>query len=90
MLALPPYARALLSSASPWASRWAAACHDVKSWQQPHFDHDKTGFALTNKHHQLVFRYDRESMANATGVDYIARYPVFVAWRVGPRILLER
>jgi hypothetical protein len=27
-----------------------AACHDAKSWQQTHFDHDKTPFPLTNKH----------------------------------------
>ena len=27
-----------------------ATCHDATSWSQAHFDHDKTGFALTNKH----------------------------------------
>ena len=27
-----------------------AACHDAKSWQQTHFEHDKTPFPLTNKH----------------------------------------
>jgi hypothetical protein len=26
------------------------SCHDTKTWQQPHFDHDKTAFPLTNKH----------------------------------------
>ena len=28
------------------------ACHAAKSWQQTHFDHDKTPFPLTNKHAQ--------------------------------------
>lgn len=31
-----------------------AACHDAKSWQQPHFDHDKTAFPLTNKHKEVT------------------------------------
>ena len=25
-------------------------CHDAKSWQKPHFDHDNTLFHLTNRH----------------------------------------
>jgi tetratricopeptide (TPR) repeat protein len=40
--------------------------------------------------HQLVLRYDHLATANATGVDYIARYPLFGAWRIGPRILVQR
>jgi hypothetical protein len=27
-----------------------AACHDAKSWQRAHFDHNTTAFPLTNKH----------------------------------------
>jgi hypothetical protein len=40
--------------------------------------------------HQLAFRYDHATLANTTGVDYIARYPLFGSWRVGPRILVQR
>jgi tetratricopeptide (TPR) repeat protein len=40
--------------------------------------------------HQLVLRYDRLATADATGVDYIARYPLTGAWRIGPRILVQR
>jgi tetratricopeptide (TPR) repeat protein len=40
--------------------------------------------------HQLVLRYDHLATADATGVDYIARYPLIGAWRIGPRILVER
>jgi len=27
-----------------------STCHEAKAWQQTHFDHATTGFALTNKH----------------------------------------
>jgi hypothetical protein len=30
------------------------SCHDVKAWQQPHFDHDKTAFTLTNRHREVA------------------------------------
>jgi hypothetical protein len=40
--------------------------------------------------HQLILRYDHTSTADATGVGYIARYPISRAWRIGPRILVER
>jgi hypothetical protein len=40
--------------------------------------------------HQLVLRYDHLATADATGVDYIARYPLIGAWRIGPRILVQR
>ena len=40
--------------------------------------------------HQLVLRYDHLATADATGVDYIARYPLVGAWRIGPRILVQR
>jgi hypothetical protein len=38
----------------------------------------------------LVLRYDRFATADATGVDYIARYPIGGSWRLGPRILVQR
>lgn len=40
--------------------------------------------------HQLVLRYDHLATADATGVDYIARYPIWGSWRIGPRILVQR
>ena len=55
-----------------------------------------TGLLSNADFHQLVLRYDHFATADitgeerATGVDYIARYPLFGAWRIGPRILLER
>jgi hypothetical protein len=30
------------------------SCHDEKSWQPAHFEHDKTAFPLTNKHTEVV------------------------------------
>ena len=49
-----------------------------------------TGLLSNADFHQLALRYDHASTANTTGVDYIARYPLFGSWRIGPRILLQR
>jgi hypothetical protein len=49
-----------------------------------------TGVFSSADFHQFVLRYDHLSTADATGVDYIARYPLTGNWRVGPRILIER
>ena len=49
-----------------------------------------TGLLSTADFHQLALRYDHASTADTTGVDYIARYPLFGAWRVGPRVLIQR
>ena len=35
-------------------------------------------------------RYDHTSTANGTGVGYVGRYPLGGAWRIGPRVLVER
>ena len=31
-----------------------ASCHDARTWQQTHFDHDTTRFPLTNKHRDVT------------------------------------
>jgi hypothetical protein len=49
-----------------------------------------TGLFSNADFHQLALRYDRASTADTTGVDYIARYPLFGSWRIGPRILIQR
>ena len=49
-----------------------------------------TGLLSSADFHQLILRYDHTSTADATGVGYIARYPLSRAWRIGPRILVER
>ena len=49
-----------------------------------------TGLFSNADFHQLILRYDHTSTADATGVGYIARYPLAGAWRIGPRILVER
>ena len=49
-----------------------------------------TGLFSNADFHQLILRYDHTSTADATGVGYIARYPLVGAWRIGPRILVER
>jgi hypothetical protein len=49
-----------------------------------------TGLLSNTDFHQLALRYDHATTANTTGVDYIARYPLFGSWRVGPRILVQR
>jgi hypothetical protein len=49
-----------------------------------------TGLVGAADFHQLAFRYEHSDLANTAGVDYIARYPLFGAWRIGPRILIQR
>ncbi len=49
-----------------------------------------TGLLSSADFHQLALRYDHAPAANTTGVDYIARYPLFGSWRIGPRILIQR
>jgi hypothetical protein len=49
-----------------------------------------TGLLTNADFHQLVLRYDHTSTADTSGVDYIARYPLWGAWRLGPRILVQR
>ena len=49
-----------------------------------------TGLLSSADFHQLVLRYDHTSTADTSGVDYIARYPLWGAWRIGPRILAQR
>ena len=49
-----------------------------------------TGLLSNADFHQLALRYDHATTANTTGVDYIARYPLFGSWRIGPRILVQR
>jgi hypothetical protein len=49
-----------------------------------------TGLLSNADFHQLVLRYDHLPTADSTGVDYIARYPIWGAWRIGPRFLVQR
>ena len=49
-----------------------------------------TGLLSNADFHQLALRYDHADTATTTGVDYIARYPLFGSWRIGPRILVQR
>ncbi len=39
---------------------------------------------------QVVLRYDHTATYNAIGWQYIARFPVFGAWRIGPRLAVQR
>jgi Outer membrane lipoprotein/SPOR domain len=49
-----------------------------------------TGLLSNADFHQLVLRYDHLPTADSTGVDYIARYPIWGSWRIGPRFLVQR
>jgi hypothetical protein len=49
-----------------------------------------TGLLSNADFHQLVLRYDHLPTADSTGVDYIARYPLWGSWRIGPRFLVQR
>jgi hypothetical protein len=49
-----------------------------------------TGLLSNADFHQVALRYDHGTTADTTGVDYIARYPLFGSWRMGPRILVQR
>lgn len=44
----------------------------------------------TNDFNQFIVRYDKTPTYNVIGWQLISRYPVFGAWRVGPRMLFER
>jgi len=44
----------------------------------------------TNDFNQVVVRYDSTPTYNVIGWQFISRYPVFGAWRVGPRMLFQR
>ncbi|MGH8138755.1 MAG: SPOR domain-containing protein [Steroidobacteraceae bacterium] len=39
---------------------------------------------------QLIVRYDETPAYNTLGWQFISRYPLFGAWRAGPRILVQR
>jgi hypothetical protein len=43
-----------------------------------------------NDFNQFVVRYDETPTYNVLGWQFISRYPVFGAWRFGPRMLFER
>ena len=44
----------------------------------------------TNDFNQVIVRYDNTPTYNMIGWQYISRYPLFGAWRLGPRMLFER
>jgi hypothetical protein len=44
----------------------------------------------TNDFNQVIVRYDTTPTYNVLGWQYISRFPVFGAWRAGPRILFQR
>ena len=44
----------------------------------------------TNDFNQFIVRYDTTPTYNVVGWQYISRYPLFGAWRIGPRILFQR
>jgi hypothetical protein len=39
---------------------------------------------------QMILRYDQTPDYKTTGWQFVSRYPVFGAWRIGPRMLLQR
>ena len=43
-----------------------------------------------NDFNQLVVRYDTTPTYNTIGWQYISRYPLYGAWRIGPRMLFQR
>jgi tetratricopeptide (TPR) repeat protein len=44
----------------------------------------------TNDFNQLIVRYDTTPTYNVVGWQFISRYPLFGAWRIGPRMLFQR
>jgi tetratricopeptide (TPR) repeat protein len=48
-----------------------------------------TGILTSTDFNQAAVRYDKTSTSNTTGFQYIARYPIFGAWRIGPRFLFQ-
>ncbi len=49
-----------------------------------------TGLLSASDFNQLVVRYDRTPEYNLLGYELIARYPLWGAWRFGPRVLVQR
>jgi hypothetical protein len=43
----------------------------------------------TNDFNQVIVRYDHTPAYNVIGWQFISRYPLFGAWRVGPRMLFQ-
>jgi len=43
-----------------------------------------------NDFNQVIVRYDTTATYNVLGWQFISRYPVFGAWRAGPRFLFQR
>ena len=43
-----------------------------------------------NDFNQVIVRYDKTSTYNVLGWQYISRFPIFGAWRAGPRFLFQR
>jgi hypothetical protein len=44
----------------------------------------------TNDFNQFIVRYDTTPTYNVVGWQFISRYPLFGAWRIGPRMLFQR
>lgn len=44
----------------------------------------------TNDFNQFIVRYDTTPTYNVVGWQFISRYPLFGAWRIGPRLLFQR
>jgi len=44
----------------------------------------------TNDFNQVIVRYDSTPTYNVVGWQFISRYPLFGAWRIGPRLLVQR
>jgi hypothetical protein len=44
----------------------------------------------TNDFNQVIVRYDSTPTYNIIGWQFISRYPLFGAWRIGPRMLFQR
>jgi len=44
----------------------------------------------TNDFNQIIVRYDSTPTYNIIGWQFISRYPLFGAWRIGPRMLFQR
>jgi TolA-binding protein len=44
----------------------------------------------TNDFNQLIVRYDTTPTYEVVGWQFISRYPLFGAWRIGPRMLFQR
>ena len=43
-----------------------------------------------NDFNQVIVRYDKTPTYNTIGWQFISRYPLFGAWRIGPRMLFQR